>query len=138
MSNTMSNTTTTTHNPRAGLPLSPYTDDVETCNCDNCGHPVPAEGVTIDAADDYDHADEDRPRCTDTACIVSPPAVTIEQNDGDDWEPVTDPIEPVTFGTIADAREALDQMFRDDWRGRFRILVGGEVTEEHTLTAGAR
>lgn len=37
--------------------------------CDQCGHPIAAQGVTLDAADDVDTTGQDRPRCSDTACI---------------------------------------------------------------------
>lgn len=37
--------------------------------CDHCGHPIAAQGVTLDADDDVDTTGQDRPRCSDTACI---------------------------------------------------------------------
>ena len=36
--------------------------------CDHCGHPIAAEGVTLDADEDVDTTGQDRPRCSDTAC----------------------------------------------------------------------
>ena len=36
--------------------------------CDHCGHPIAAQGVTLDADDDVDTTGQDRPRCSDTAC----------------------------------------------------------------------
>jgi hypothetical protein len=41
--------------------------------CDNCGHPVPEQGVTLPAAVDRDYTGRKRPRCSDTACVVTDP-----------------------------------------------------------------
>jgi hypothetical protein len=36
--------------------------------CRYCGHPVMAEGVSIDPDDDYDRTGHARDRCADSAC----------------------------------------------------------------------
>lgn len=36
--------------------------------CRHCGHPVPAEGVTIPADEDVDSTGQGRPRCSDGSC----------------------------------------------------------------------
>lgn len=38
------------------------------CWCTHCGHPVMADGVSIDPSDDVDGTGFDRPRCEETAC----------------------------------------------------------------------
>lgn len=48
--------------------------------CHHCGHPVPADGIRIMAADDYDHTDRERARCDDTACVSD--AVARYEGDG--------------------------------------------------------
>ena len=39
--------------------------------CENCGHPVPAEGVTLSVRRDIDRTGAHRPRCAGTACVSS-------------------------------------------------------------------
>mgnify|MGYP000013412293 CR=1 FL=1 len=44
---------------------------IKDCRCFYCGHPVMAEGVSIDEEDDTDRAGHGRDRCADTACQSS-------------------------------------------------------------------
>ena len=41
---------------------------IEATCCRLCGHPVPAEGITIPAGEDYDRSGAGRERCADISC----------------------------------------------------------------------
>lgn len=41
---------------------------IKDCWCIYCGHPVMAEGVSIDPDDDTDREGHGRDKCADTAC----------------------------------------------------------------------
>jgi hypothetical protein len=49
------------------------TDDDDVCvtcsSCMHCGHPVPAEGFSVDPDEDYDRTGDKRPRCSSAACV---------------------------------------------------------------------
>jgi hypothetical protein len=61
----MLTTTTTTETATT----KPRKLTLRDCWCENCGHPVMAEGVSLLPEDDYDRADRERGRCDDTACV---------------------------------------------------------------------
>lgn len=45
------------------------TTNDKACWCTYCGHPVAAEGVTLPRSEDYDRTEQDRERCSDSACV---------------------------------------------------------------------
>jgi hypothetical protein len=49
--------------------MKTQTMKISDCWCENCGHPVMAEGVSLSAEDDYDRAGRERGRCDDTGCV---------------------------------------------------------------------
>lgn len=45
--------------------------------CNHCGHPVMAEGISINTRLDVDMTGADRGRCEDTACVSSSEATVV-------------------------------------------------------------
>lgn len=84
---------------------------IKDCRCENCGHPVPAEGVSIDPDDDIDLTGHGRERCSDTACVVA------------------DTAHGVTFAAWLSAADRRDSVSEYDLRAAWR--AGEDPAEYH-------